>query len=478
MASNSDVQYVAYLKAKFNLADADLLQVISLSQKSVPAPSLPEQGSANAPEGGGSDEDVEEEIEEESYEEEEKVELDADGPYEEVVEDNSYEDVEEEYMDESVEEQEVENEANAVAPAPAPFPARASTSSPLLVEDATEEEPAPSDAIVAYEEYEETPDDEPPSVKMPGTVASDPRVKRPTSVRNSVVEIQEDEENLLAIEPEPTSQAMVPYGATAIVPYKSDVEPPVKPNEEDEKEGNRRLLALAAACLLLIVVAILLILFFVTDTIPKFWETDPTPIVMSPYEQGNCNFAGQAQPNVASQCSCSGSVTIVADSVRQRYDQLSTEFIVPNIYPSWSLPIESCDPANLALLWLSTGDTITDTLALTQRYILAHLYYSTQGPRWITQTNWLSSSSECSWHGITCTGSKNLQLIQLFANALNGVVSLVMWLLFRSEVASPNKAFVSVFLRFHRNWRSLRFSTRCRSTRTTSKSLSLRISST
>jgi hypothetical protein len=479
MASNSDVQYVAYLKAKFNLVDADLLQVISLSQKSVPAPAPEEQDLANASEGGDSGEDVEEEIEEESYEEEEKVEVDAEGPYEEVAEDDGYEDVEDiedEYMDESVEEIE-EDDAEALTPAPAPLPSKDFAS------DALVEAPTSSDAMVAYEEFEETPDDEPPSVKMPETIVSDPRVKRPTSVKDSVVKIEEeDEENLLAIEPEPTSVAIVPYKSTAIVPAKSGkpsrVEPPVGAAEENEKEDNRMLLyALALCVLFLIALAVILILIFVTGTIPKFWITEPDPVVMSPYQPGNCNFAGQAQPNFASQCACTGSVTQLADFTSQRYEQLSTEFIVPTVYRSWSLPIESCDPANLALLWLSTGSVITDTLELTQRYILALLYYSTQGQQWSIQTNWLSSSPECSWHGISCTGA-NLQKIQLLANALDGVVSLVMVIVKARLCTSTNMAFVSVFLRFPRNWRSLRCSTRCHSTRTTSKSLSPRVSST
>ncbi|CAB9499816.1 Leucine Rich Repeat [Seminavis robusta] len=482
MASNSDVQYVAYLKAKFNLEDADLLQVISLSQRSDPRP-----------EGGGDEEEVVEEeeeeeeevIEEETYEEELKTpvnRLDSSG-YEEVIEDG-YE--EEEYMDVSMEEHVVDEdgEAKALTPVPAPLPLLAPSPDPPDDElPALEAPPPESDALVvapapgsqeiveaatpagalaatadAMVEYEEAPEDEQQeyaqSVRMPETVASDPKPKFPGSVVESVAQVKEEppadeqveaieqqkvqedvlaiqnQENALAIEAEPeevdpNALAIVPAKPTTMVPADEeagmkDAAPPLLEDRDDEKEGNTTLVAVAAICVLLLIgIAVVLILIFVTGTIPKFWEEN-SPVVMSPY-QTDCNFEGQAQPNVVSQCNCNSQVTTVADYTRSRYETLSTEFIVPNVYSSWSFPIESCEPENQALLWLSTGPAITDNLVLTQRFTLALFHYSTTGTGWRTTTNWMSDTSECNWFGVTCSGS-NLQQIELVQNGVNGAI--------------------------------------------------------
>ncbi len=59
------------------------------------------------------------------------------------------------------------------------------------------------------------------------------------------------------------------------------------------------------------------------------------------------------------------------------------------------------------------------------RYILAVLYYSTNGDDWIDKGQWLSNTSVCTWHGYTCVpsspGSKQESLI-LSSNNLVGTI--------------------------------------------------------
>ena len=43
-----------------------------------------------------------------------------------------------------------------------------------------------------------------------------------------------------------------------------------------------------------------------------------------------------------------------------------------------------------------------DPTATIQRYVLATLYYSTNGDEWIDTSNWLSSDTECVWAGVEC----------------------------------------------------------------------------
>jgi len=57
-------------------------------------------------------------------------------------------------------------------------------------------------------------------------------------------------------------------------------------------------------------------------------------------------------------------------------------------------------PQNDALNWLAGNanlDTYSDTKKI-QRYVLATLYYSTNGDGWDNNTGWLSDSDECGWY--------------------------------------------------------------------------------
>ena len=56
-----------------------------------------------------------------------------------------------------------------------------------------------------------------------------------------------------------------------------------------------------------------------------------------------------------------------------------------------------------------------------QRYILALLYVSTGGDEWVNNEKWMSSVSECEWHGLSCdTFEGMIDGIDLSNNNLKG----------------------------------------------------------
>ena len=183
--------------------------------------------------------------------------------------------------------------------------------------------------------------------------------------------------------------------------------------------------------------ALLVVLFFVlinddsttsSDDVPSsapnrtvfIGEISTTPL--DPYVPNTCDHSNQTQPHVLSQCFCSGQISTLSDNTKSKYDQLKVNFIVPKIFPVWKHPIDSCDPANQALVWLATGYAENEQ-ELLQRYILAYLYFVLDGTQWARQDSWLSEHSICGWHGLGCTtGSDDLKYIELEENALRGTL--------------------------------------------------------
>ena len=203
-----------------------------------------------------------------------------------------------------------------------------------------------------------------------------------------------------------------------------------EPLMEEKGEKTSDMMSYSCLCflfLLLIIAAILLILTFVTNTIfqfddePDFIGMEPTT-PLDPYQTGNCNFQGQTQPHVLSQCECTQMISTLADNTIGKYERLRDGWIVDNVYSSWSLDMQSCEPANQALVWLATGYA-EDNTDLLQRYILAYLYFSTEGTEWINQESWLSDVNVCDWFGVECADAKTIGFVNLNNNGLRGPVS-------------------------------------------------------
>jgi hypothetical protein len=199
--------------------------------------------------------------------------------------------------------------------------------------------------------------------------------------------------------------------------------------------------AMGCICLIFLLLccgAIFLLLGIVTKSVPPFNEDDINKPVsttppsspsfvgdqvttpMDPFVPGQCDFGGQEQPNILSQCSCTGQVKILSEDVRLKYEALKLTF-ANQIYGTWGYPSESCEPANQALLWLSSVVSVDET-DLTQRFVLAMLYYSTSGKLWVSQQNWLEQVDVCSWYGISCSGQL-VSFVELASNNLAGPVS-------------------------------------------------------
>mmetsp|Transcript_24784 Transcript_24784/g.52389 ORF Transcript_24784/g.52389 Transcript_24784/m.52389 type:complete len:1021 (-) Transcript_24784:50-3112(-) len=200
----------------------------------------------------------------------------------------------------------------------------------------------------------------------------------------------------------------------------------------------------------LIFAAILLVVFFVVlnddrqnfGTVPTMAPTGAVPIPLDPTAsssssidaaattyfdpvRNSCNFLRLVQPNVIDQCKCDGSVDILADDIRARWEHLVNEF-VPTIYPQWDEPVNSCSPENQALLWLSSGVNNggeIDNVHRLQRYVLAIVYYVQGGTGWTRSANWMTGRFVCEWEGVECNKDSFVRVLRLDQNRLTGTLS-------------------------------------------------------
>lgn len=89
----------------------------------------------------------------------------------------------------------------------------------------------------------------------------------------------------------------------------------------------------------------------------------------------------------------------------------------------------SGSPQSLAFQWLASSPDLLISFSgprIIQRYALATIYFSTDGPRWSDSIGWLSEANECSW--FTTASQENCNAESLFlnlnlgANDLTGVI--------------------------------------------------------
>lgn len=89
-----------------------------------------------------------------------------------------------------------------------------------------------------------------------------------------------------------------------------------------------------------------------------------------------------------------------------------------------------------AVGWLEGDVGWTTTQQLKQRYVLSCLWFATNGvstiytdgefgvgnpvPGWTTTANWMTSQSECNWHGVTCRQGGIIRSVQLDFNSMSG----------------------------------------------------------
>lgn len=85
---------------------------------------------------------------------------------------------------------------------------------------------------------------------------------------------------------------------------------------------------------------------------------------------------------------------------------------------------ESGSGEALATIWLVRDDNLElehDDDGLLQRWIVALLYFQTEGPNWEV-SKFLTADTECDWEGITCNDSGDVTSIVVTETGLMGVV--------------------------------------------------------
>lgn len=141
--------------------------------------------------------------------------------------------------------------------------------------------------------------------------------------------------------------------------------------------------------------------------------------------QNNCNFDALNQPDVIDQCACASRVSIIADDIRTRRDDLVDDFM-QSVFPGWNEAVFSCSPENQALLWMSSGINNggeVGNLQKLQRFALALLYIRQGGTDWRSAENWMTEADVCDWQGVKCNGSNFVRILRLDRNRLSGQVS-------------------------------------------------------
>lgn len=91
---------------------------------------------------------------------------------------------------------------------------------------------------------------------------------------------------------------------------------------------------------------------------------------------------------------------------------------------TWNITVS---PQYRALAWLSTSPSLSQLSpqSILERYVLATLYYSTNGPSWNVTTGWLTESDHCTWYNTgetMCTQGVGVTTIVLTSNLLVGTV--------------------------------------------------------
>lgn len=219
----------------------------------------------------------------------------------------------------------------------------------------------------------------------------------------------------------------------------SQVEMPQKQNYEQESENDddisetsrrrSRVLCfiwICVCCLLFAIILIVVAVLLVKNDDNKMVESSPLPVntsgevesetdddffytdelIVSPglitTEMAefdyDCDYNDQdGYPHVWDQCNCDGVISDVPEDVANLREELIIR-LLPQVYGgnNYNAPISSCNPSNMALLWLASGKN-RDTGNLRQRFVLALSFFAMGGPSWDYRDGWLTPLNECLW---------------------------------------------------------------------------------
>ena len=211
-------------------------------------------------------------------------------------------------------------------------------------------------------------------------------------------------------------------------------------NESEDKQRRKRLLLillLCCCCLLLVALILGLVLGLKDKDEEPIPEDEPEEfdddfVVLKPYEgitttpldpyvELDCYYGDNIQPHVISQCECFQAINIIANDTLALYQDIKQE-INQQIYDGqYDPPSNSCDPANQALIWLSSGNT-RDAGDLYQRYVTALTFIQMNGTKWDLNNMWLSDDSECTWFGMQCNARYQINNLAADNNNIQGSI--------------------------------------------------------
>ena len=231
-------------------------------------------------------------------------------------------------------------------------------------------------------------------------------------------------------------------------------------DEQDEEERRKRtrlrrvwICCIVMLCCLLLLI-ILLIIFLMTrnkdniaptptgrptyaplviDTDDDFYYDDDIILApgvittpMAPFNRDNCEiteqvaFSGEYR-NILDQCACGKEIVDMPSDVRDLRD-LIIERVAPKFYgENFTIPWTSCEPANMAAVWLASGDN-RDAGEPRQRYASALTYYQLNGTVWDYMDGWMTPLNECLWMGLQCNNRDAVNSMALDTNNLFGPV--------------------------------------------------------
>lgn len=121
---------------------------------------------------------------------------------------------------------------------------------------------------------------------------------------------------------------------------------------------------------------------------------------MASYDN-DCDFNnGDGFPHVFDQCRCENTISYVPEDVAAIRDELIARMF-PFFYgdQTYTEPIASCTPTNMALVWLASGNNRAGGV-LQQRYALALTFFTLDGSIWDYKDGWLGTDNECYWMGL------------------------------------------------------------------------------
>ena len=111
----------------------------------------------------------------------------------------------------------------------------------------------------------------------------------------------------------------------------------------------------------------------------------------------------------------------IPDCLVDRYHHV--RMYIPLFDSDFNRSENSCLPANLAVWSIAATVPMNATLiSILHRYVLGTLFFETRGPStWSRRDKWLTTESECSWHGVRCNEDQSaLEGISLSFNSLSG----------------------------------------------------------